>query len=135
MHESPLLRRTRMRLTLAISSLAAGGAERVLSTMANHWAARDWSVTLVTLAPTTNDFYTLHPAVNRVELNATGVSPTLWRAISSNAHRVKMLRHAIRESQPDAVISLMASTKRTDPFGGAIRRRARHCIGARGSHS
>ena len=99
-----------MRVTLAISSLAAGGAERVLSTMANYWAARDWSVTLVTLAPTSNDFYHLHPNVNRIGLNASGISSTLWRALSSNAQRVMRLRQAIRDSRPEAVISFMGPT-------------------------
>src|SRR5690242_13096208 len=99
-----------MRLTLAISSLAAGGAERVMSTLANHWAARDWSVTLVTLSATSSDFYPVHPAVRRIGLNASGFSRTVWRALSNNAQRVRRLREAIRESEPEAVISFMAPT-------------------------
>jgi glycosyltransferase involved in cell wall biosynthesis len=99
-----------MRLTLAISSLAAGGAERVMSTLANHWAARDWSVTLITLSPTTSDFYRVHPAVRRIGLNASGVSRTVWRALSNNAQRVRRLREAMCESEPEAVISFMAPT-------------------------
>lgn len=110
MGELPVRHRRRMRLTLVISSLGAGGAERVLSTMAGHWAERDWSVTFVTLDSTTTDFYQLHPAVNRIALNAIRVSPTLWRALSSNAERVMRLRHAIRVSQPEVVISFMTST-------------------------
>jgi GalNAc-alpha-(1->4)-GalNAc-alpha-(1->3)-diNAcBac-PP-undecaprenol alpha-1,4-N-acetyl-D-galactosaminyltransferase len=110
MREPPLHRRSHPRVTLAISTLAAGGAERVLSRMANHWAEHDWSVTLVTLGPTTSDFYALHPAVERVGLDASRNSPTLWRALWSNAQRVKLLRRAIRTSRPDVVISFMAPT-------------------------
>jgi GalNAc-alpha-(1->4)-GalNAc-alpha-(1->3)-diNAcBac-PP-undecaprenol alpha-1,4-N-acetyl-D-galactosaminyltransferase len=81
-----------------------------MATMANHWAARDWSVTLVTLDGATDDFYALHPAVERVALGVSGVSPNVWRAVRSNARRVMRLRRAIRGSRPDVVISFMAAT-------------------------
>src|SRR6185436_12613881 len=91
----------RMRLTLAISSLAAGGAERALSTMASHWAERDWPVTFITLDSTATDFYRLHPSVNRIALDASRNSRTLLEAVSGNVYRVRRLRQAIRDSQPD----------------------------------
>jgi glycosyltransferase involved in cell wall biosynthesis len=100
----------RMRLTLAISSLAAGGAERALSTMASHWAERDWPVTFITLDSTATDFYRLHPSVNRIALDASRNSRTLLEAVSGNVYRVRRLRQAIRDSQPDVVISFMTST-------------------------
>lgn len=99
-----------MRLTLAISSLAAGGAEHVLSAMASHWAEREWPVTFVTLDSTSTDFYPLHPSVDRIALNASRDSRTLLQAVSSNVDRVQRLREAIRASQPDVVISFMTST-------------------------
>lgn len=103
-------RRAPPRITLVISSLRAGGAERVLSRMANYWAERGWPVTMLTLEPATNDFYSVHPSVQRVGLDVSGVSTSLWRALRSNQRRVKMLREAIRASRPDVVIAFMVPT-------------------------
>lgn len=98
------------RITFVISSLRAGGAERVLSRMANYWAERDWPVTMVTLEPASSDFYALHPAVERVGLDVSGMSTTVWRAVRSNLHRIRALRRAIRASRPEIVISFMVPT-------------------------
>ena len=108
-HESAPPRAPR-RVTFVISSLRAGGAERVLSRMANYWAERGWPVALVTLEPTSNDFYTLHPAVERVGLDVSAVSTSVWRAVRNNLHRIRMLRRAIRALRPDVVIAFMAPT-------------------------
>jgi len=102
--------RVRRRVTLIISSLRAGGAERVLSRMANYWAERDWPVTMVTLEPTSNDFYALHPSVERVGLDVSGISPSIWIAARNNLHRIRMLRRAIRAARPEVVIAFMAPT-------------------------
>jgi glycosyltransferase involved in cell wall biosynthesis len=110
MREASPHRRSHLRVTLVISTLRTGGAERVLSAMANYWADRGRSVTLVTLEGSTSDFYALHPAIERVGLDAIGVSSTVWQAVSSNVRRVRLLRHAIRSSHPDVVISFMAPT-------------------------
>ena len=40
---------TPIRLILVIYSLARGGAERVMTTLANVWAAQGYEVTIVTL--------------------------------------------------------------------------------------
>ena len=53
-----------MRIMLVIYGLKDGGAERVLTIMANYWASKDWDVTLLTLENHTNSpAYELHPAV------------------------------------------------------------------------
>jgi glycosyltransferase involved in cell wall biosynthesis len=78
--------------------------------MANYWAERGWPVSMVTLEPTSNDFYSLHPDVERVGLNVSGVSTTIWHAVLNNVHRIRTLRRAIRASRPDVVIAFMAPT-------------------------
>ncbi|HXS04261.1 MAG TPA: glycosyltransferase [Rhodanobacter sp.] len=94
-----------IRLTLVISSLGGGGAERVMATLANAWAAEGVAVTLVTLADRRGDKYPLHAAVNRVALDVAGRSPHVFTALRNNAVRLRSLRRALRAAQPDAIIS------------------------------
>jgi len=99
-----------LQISLVISSLASGGAEKVMATMANYWATSNNSVTLITLSPRNTDFYQLHPQVKRVSLNLVDVSPDLCSAVSNNLRRVKRLREEIRRDTPDVVISFMDTT-------------------------
>ncbi len=96
-----------MRITLVISSLSAGGAERVMSNMANYWAKNGWAVTLITLAKTDRDFFQLEDRVVRVSLGVAKQSASVFDAILNNVRRVLSLRSAIYASRPDAVISFM----------------------------
>ena len=98
-----------MRLTLVISSLQAGGAERVLSLMANYWAERSWAeITLLTIAgPPSATFYPLHPAVAFNPLGIDGASHNPIRELANNNLRLQVLRTAIRESDPHVVISFL----------------------------
>ena len=96
-----------MHLTLVISSLAPGGAERVMSTMANYWVEKGWDITLVTLCDGTGFFYPLDQRVKRIALNAAGQSMSVLKAVCNNTRRIVKLRTAIRSSAPDAVISFL----------------------------
>ena len=101
---------TGARVVLVISSLRPGGAERVISIMANHWARRGCGITLVTIDAGSADFYALDPRVTRVALGVAGNSYGVRDALARNADRVRRLRHAIRAARPHAVISFMTST-------------------------
>lgn len=96
-----------MRITLVISNLGTGGAERVLSTMANYWATRGQDVTLITIGSEEKDWYVLSPKVTRVAMNLEVSSSSLIEAIRHNAKRLRRLRGHIRASRPDVVISFM----------------------------
>ena len=98
-----------MRLTLVISSMSTGGAERTMAYLANAWAAKDWPVTLMTLDATPS-FYALDPRINFRPLGMTGNSPNLLAAVKNNLRRVGTLRSAIRAARPAAVISFMDTT-------------------------
>lgn len=96
------------RITLIISALTAGGAERVISIMANYWAARGVEVTLMTLADASQaPFYELNPNIHYTPLSVAEGSPTVIHAISNNLKRLLALRHAIKKSHPQVVISFI----------------------------
>jgi len=99
-----------MRLTLVISSLGAGGAERVLSLLANHWASRGWSITILTLGKSADSFYTLAPSITITPLNIAGDSLGIAPKIANNIKRIRTLRRAIKGLSPQAVISFMDVT-------------------------
>src|SRR5689334_5516281 len=99
-----------MRLTLVISSLQCGGAERVMAIMANYWAARGHVITLLTLDGAKSPFYELDCRVQHQALGVAGPSLNLVRGLSSNLKRIGALRRALRASHSDAVISFADKT-------------------------
>lgn len=99
-----------MHITLVISTFAAGGAERVMSVMANYWAEQGKDITLITLSPQSSDWYKLHPRVKRVGLGILSISTHIGQAICSNVRRVIWLRRALRKAHPDVVISFLDTT-------------------------
>ena len=96
-----------MRLTLVISSLGRGGAERVLSILASAWAEQGHQVTLLTFDGDTAPAYTVHPSVVLRHLNLAAYSKNFIQGLSRNANRVRVLRRAIRESRPTIVVSFL----------------------------
>lgn len=99
-----------MRIMLVISSLQRGGAERVASIMANHWAESGHPVSLVTIQGKHQDAYALHPEITRVALNLGRVSRNPAGGLWNNLRRIRGLRAAVRRLRPDVVISLVTHT-------------------------
>jgi glycosyltransferase involved in cell wall biosynthesis len=98
-----------MRLALVISALGAGGAERVIVTLANTWAARGWQVALITFEPPgTKPYYEVDPRVALRQLGVPSVGRPRRRAIRQGLRRVRALRQALRAASPDLVISFLA---------------------------
>ena len=96
-----------VKICCVVSSLGTGGAERVISLLANQWAARGRSVTLVTLASTDKDVYDLHPRVARIGLNVERESRSPARAIINNVRKVQALRRAVVSIGPDVVVTFV----------------------------
>lgn len=100
-----------MKLDIIISSLGAGGAERVLTTLANHWASLGWEITMITLSgKDAKPFYPLSPKIHRLPLDSSASSRTKVNAIANNLKRVRGIRHALKETRPEAVLSFIEST-------------------------
>ena len=121
-----------MRATFVISSMRGGGSERVVSHMANYWARRGWSITIVTVghgpdAPS----YPLDPRVahrdmrfsraakqpipSAASLNAVkrifdACSPPERRRLLLEMHLVAALRRAIAATRPEVIISFINAT-------------------------
>ncbi|WP_167383684.1 glycosyltransferase family 4 protein [Bordetella genomosp. 12] len=95
-----------MKILLAVSSMNAGGAERVAATLANAWAARGDEVTLLpTYSGGGECFYPLAPEVELLWLAravpAAGALAPLKRLLG--------LRRLIRERRPDVVVSFLTN--------------------------
>jgi GalNAc-alpha-(1->4)-GalNAc-alpha-(1->3)-diNAcBac-PP-undecaprenol alpha-1,4-N-acetyl-D-galactosaminyltransferase len=100
-----------MRITFVISSLGGGGAERSLTTLANHWVEHGWSVMIITLTEAEQaPFYKLHPAVDRSGLDMMSESDGPLAAMISNLRRIWALHQNIRSSNPQIVVSFMDMT-------------------------
>ena len=98
-----------MKILIFINSLAGGGAERVSATLANFWARKNWEVTVVTLAPTIEDFYFLDLKVKRISLNLSDESNNFFHGLLQNVRRVISLRRTIKQLRPQIVLSMMST--------------------------
>lgn len=99
-------RRRAMKIVLAVSSMNAGGAERVAATLANAWAARGDQVTLLpTFSGGGSCFYPLAPEVELLWLAravpAGGALAPLKRLLG--------LRRLVRARRPDVLVSFLTN--------------------------
>lgn len=99
-----------VKVILVIHSLAGGGAERVMSLLANGWARLGIDVSILTIGPAAGDAYALDHRVKRVGLDLLGASDGAVAAIYNNLRRILRLRAAIRALEPEALVSFLAST-------------------------
>ncbi len=99
-----------LKIAMVISSLSAGGAERVAVLLARGLAALGHRVSIVTVFGAEGDFYPVPEGVERVALDLGGTTRGLLAKIAANAWRKAALGEALGRIGPDAVISFMAET-------------------------
>lgn len=100
-----------MKLTLISSSLRAGSAERVMSIVANYWAARGWKITLLTFDDgVESTFYDLDRRIKHHSLGIGEKSIDSLFALPGNLGRIRALKKAIVDSRPNVVISFVNRT-------------------------
>nr|WP_279237390.1 glycosyltransferase family 4 protein [Dyella sedimenti] len=90
--------------------MGGGGAERVLSALANAWASDHAVITVITLGNRERDVYALHPDIARVDLDLVRPSSGALGAVLRNVERIRKLRAAVKACRPDVVISFMTTT-------------------------
>ncbi|MBF6616457.1 glycosyltransferase family 4 protein [Pollutimonas thiosulfatoxidans] len=97
-----------MRILFFVSSMHAGGAERVAATLASGWARRGDTVTLVpTYTGKGSCFYTLNPAVRLVWLadRMGWVGRTFFTPLAKRF----AIRRLVRDTNPDVIISFLTN--------------------------
>jgi len=122
-----------MNILFLVSSMHAGGAERVASTLTNAWASRGDRVTLMPTFSCRGDcFYPLSSAVHLVYL--TDLVSSRSRTWFDRVARLRTLRRFIIAEHPDIIVSFLSNVnvaaiiaaaglgipviacERTDPF-------------------
>ena len=99
-----------LRVTLVIFSLRGGGAERVMSIMANYWAAKGWKTTILTYDDGSREpAYEIASSVVWKPLGIECRSDNFLQSVFMNIKRLVVLRRAIRESTPKVVVSFLHS--------------------------
>jgi GalNAc-alpha-(1->4)-GalNAc-alpha-(1->3)-diNAcBac-PP-undecaprenol alpha-1,4-N-acetyl-D-galactosaminyltransferase len=102
-----------MHIGLIISSLnPPGGAERVLSELANFWIKKGYQVSLITFLPLSElPFYPLHSNINLISLNQSfQEASSLWRRFKNILSRILCLRKTLKTLQPNVIISFIDVT-------------------------
>lgn len=106
MNDRPLL--PQQHIVLIITALGAGGAERVMTTMANHWVNEGHRVSFITYEkPETLSYYTLDPQVQVRRLDIAGEHRSTLRGLLSTGRRVLALRRCLSDLRPDVAIAFL----------------------------
>ncbi|UWU18385.1 glycosyltransferase family 4 protein (plasmid) [Rhizobium sullae] len=100
-----------LKVLIVLPALGAGGTERVVNMLANHWAEVGYDVTLLTLENhDATPYYTFSP---RVRIRRIGVPPrrapflvATWLAFL----RVRRMRAEISRRKPDFLLSFLTRT-------------------------
>lgn len=100
----------RTSIVFVISDLEVGGAQRVLTNLANQLVQENYSITLVTLESMRTDYFHIDRKVSRIGLGVrvirTPVDST-YTVIKRSIDRVRALRRAIKASQAKCVVSFL----------------------------
>lgn len=97
-----------MKILFIISSLGSGGAERVLSTLANYLSLNH-EVVIVKL-DNKESFYGINENVTVESLNLEKENNTILKKILHNFTLLSSIRKSIQKNNPDIIISFMDRT-------------------------
>jgi len=92
-----------MKVLFIISSLESGGAERVLSTLANYWSRKGWDITILVVS-LKNRFYNIDEKIKIISLLDDDKSTNSKFQLF---YYIKGIRQTIKKEKPDIVISFI----------------------------
>ncbi|MBV6272884.1 glycosyltransferase family 4 protein [Alcaligenaceae bacterium CGII-47] len=99
-----------MKILFFVSSMHAGGAERVAATLASAWAQRGDAVTLVcSYSGRGTCFYPLHERV-QIRWLADYLAQLRW---AGPLKKLWAMRRLVRETQPDVIVSFLTNVNVT----------------------
>lgn len=103
-----------------LPGMGAGGSERVVNELSREWAARGWSIVVVTFAcADTPSYYGYARSIALVRLGIPIGAKERWAGLWAALRRVAALRREIRGRRPDAIISFLTRTNVMVLFAGA----------------
>ena len=98
-------------IALVISDMSSsGGAQRVVATLANAWAARGRNVLVITFDDGLRDFFPLDTRVQRIALDLMQESRSALSAIAANLRRVLILRRILAMSDISTAVAFVGAT-------------------------
>lgn len=90
------------RIAFVLGGMSFGGAERVISILANHYAAKGWKTDILTLLKPDCDFV-LDPSIRHIHMGGSAAS----RALRAPRWLFELNRY-LRREKPDVVVSFAA---------------------------
>src|SRR3546814_18965189 len=97
-----------MRVAFIIAALGAGGAERVISLIANDWATKGWQVTVIAFDdPADPIYHDFHPSIELVRLNLSPASGRRLSGVCLNLQPVFALTRSLNRLRPDVSLTFL----------------------------
>lgn len=96
------------RIVFVISSLKAGGAERVATTLANGLSSK-YEVIIVVIGKNAN-FYPVSNCVKVIELDLQYNTHSIFEAIGANLKRINAIYSQLKQLKPSVCISFLTHT-------------------------
>lgn len=99
-----------MKILFISSSLGSGGAERVLSVLANYFVEKlGYEVTIATYNVAVEDFYTLNEKIKRIHFGVKNGN-NIFTKTAKRIRRSWKIRRIVANTKPDIIIPLLVHT-------------------------
>jgi len=93
---------------LVIADMGSGGAQHVVSQLANHWVKQGRRVSLLTFTDRQRDFFKVDDQVQRISIDGIKESRSFGQRIRHNVSRIREIRRALRAFSGRTVIGFIA---------------------------